>query len=142
MEAGARIKRRKRKMSRSILLTLAVLLNFYLFIYYQFFYKTPSEEFPRLRHRLGTILYHSDTEGSSLHYYCYYPKSTAMLNQRSGEYLIKRVNSYGDCKDWYGVSLYKEGAWVSEIEKIWWNKAQMELDSGNLAETSPTSKEI
>jgi hypothetical protein len=113
-----------------------------MFIYYQFFYRAESAEFPRLRHRLGTILYHSDTPGNSLHYYCYYPKSSASFDQKSGEYLIKKVNSYKDCQDWYGVSIFKEGSWVSEIEKIWWNKAQMELDSANLAETTPHQKEI
>lgn len=121
-------------MIRELLLTIFFIFNFYLGVYYYFFTPTNSNEFPRLRHRLGTILYLSDTEGSAFHYYCYYPKSSAVFNQKSAEYLIKRVGNYQDCQDWYGISLYKEGSWVSEIEKIWWNKDQMELDSGNLAE--------
>lgn len=29
-----------------------------------------------------------------------------------------------DCRDWFGMVVFHEAAWVSEKEKIWWSKQQ------------------
>ena len=113
-------------------LTLAVvvgLLGYYYFAF-NFFYQTAeSDAFPYLRSRFGTILSHSSdsnpkTNLTDLQYhpYCYYPKAEESYNNKAGEYIIKRVDSYKDCQNWYGVVVFREGNWVSEREKIWWNE--------------------
>ena len=83
-------------------------------------------EYPHLKERLGTILWHSsDKDGvyqgsyndpyAVDHNYCYYPKPEAETTL-----VIKRVDS-GDCSQWYGQIIIREGDWVSEQEKFQWD---------------------
>lgn len=117
------------------LFLLIFLLSWYYIFYLIFFNKNSIvEEYPQLRARFGTILSHSsDRNGrageamydpnSVPHNYCYYPKGATQYSNMGGEYIIKREDS-GDCKGWYGQVIFYEGSWVSEREKIWWNKEQ------------------
>lgn len=97
--------------------------------------KPESQEFPALRERFGTILSHSDAQqkrnqiyvdldNKEFHTYCYYPSSATEYSNKSGEYIIKRVENFDDCQGWHGIAQFREGPWVSEIEKIWWSKEQ------------------
>lgn len=94
---------------------------------------SPSEEYPMLRTRLGTILHHSsDQNGVYLgafrdpkavdHIYCYYPKSND--NQ-----LIQRANNLSECQNFAGTVIIHEPSWVSEYQKFWWSKEQEQTDS-------------
>lgn len=84
-----------------------------------------SSDYPRLRERFGTVLWHSsDKDGIFLgsyndpkaidHNYCYYPKNG------SSKLIIQRIDS-DDCSNWYGQVILKEAEWVSEREKYYWN---------------------
>ena len=106
-----------------------ILLIFYIFVLGAFYSKNPNQEFPVLRNRIGTILWHSGDNfnknpGHEDHIYCFYPSSQASYPNRGGEYIIKRVQSFGDCQGWHGSVIFNEGWWVSEREKIWWNEDQ------------------
>lgn len=118
---------------------LVFLTGFYLFSYFAFLYKPASTEFPYLRERLGTILSQSSTplhqkfdhiphsfydSTQAFHVYCYYPSAEITFPNKSGEYIIRRVDDISDCQGWYGAAIFREGNWVSEIEKLWWNKDQ------------------
>lgn len=127
----------KRSLKRlSFYSLIAVLVGGYILTGLTMFQSKPEEKaFPYLRERLGTILSHSDVErkrnqkfidldNKEFHVYCYYPSSSTEFSNKSGEYIIKRVENYSDCQGWHGVAQFREGPWVSEIEKIWWSKEQ------------------
>lgn len=109
-------------------LLLLLILGYY-FLAFSFFTKAKENEpFPYLRTRLGTILYKSSTPpkdpayiSTVEHIYCYYPSENVSFQNKGGEYIIKRVDSYQDCSGWHGATVFREGAWVSEVEKLWWN---------------------
>ncbi len=86
---------------------------------------------------MGTILSHSNTpfhdweDSKSIYYndpnqefhtYCYYPSGNVQYPSKSGEYIIKRVKNFDECRDWFGAAIFKEGNWVTEYEKIWWKE--------------------
>lgn len=108
------------------------IISFFLFLivwYYLCFTNFIEKDFtnqdsPQLRARFGTILWHSSDKGGEEHLYCYYPKGVAAYPNKGGEYIIKRVEKMEDCKNWFGMATFNEGAWVSEREKIWWSKSQ------------------
>jgi hypothetical protein len=116
-------------------LVVIFLFAWYFFAYNLFIYKDEEVgDSPQLRARLGTILWHSsDKDGKTgdaasdptavAHTYCYYPKSSTIYTNKGGEYIIKRTDD-GDCSGWMGEAVFHEGSWVSEKEKIWWNKNQ------------------
>ena len=109
--------------------------------YFAFLKKSELTEFPALRARFGTIVYHSSNanrvyEGAFNdpnavnHTYCYYPKESTQYQGKSGEYIIKRVDSFWECNEgWYGSFTAREGWWVSEKEKIWWSQEQYNGDN-------------
>ncbi len=126
-------------MKKDLLLVIVFIFAWY-FLAYQLFILKDDEvgDSPQLRARFGTILWHSsDRNGktydamndpnSEAHTYCYYPKSSTTYSNKSGEYIIKRQDD-GDCSGWYGEAIFHEGSWVSELEKIWWNKHQKEQE--------------
>lgn len=124
------------------LLVALCLVGFYVSVFNIFKLDKPSNEYPLFRERLGTVLSHSDAQrskstppqaliGAQNHIYCYYPSSNANYSGKSGEYIIRRVESFNDCKDWYGIVQFREGPWVSEIEKIWWSKEQKLAEINN-----------
>lgn len=120
------------------------LFGIFVFFYYMVVFNTiASKEIvkdpPEFRARLGTILYHTDTPGTAFHTYCYYPTASVTYPQKSGEYIIKRVDSYKDCVGWMGISIYKEGWWVSEKEKLWWENHYF---TDSIADNSNPSKAI
>lgn len=118
--------------------TFCILFGF-LFLYYFICYKAfsaskPPNEFPVLKERLGTILFHSNDkdgifEGSLNspdaveHNYCFYPKGSTTYKNKGSEYIIKREDN-GDCSGWFGQVTFVEGSWVSEREKLWWSGQQ------------------
>lgn len=128
-------------------LLLVPLITLFLGIYYSLFYYTlmyepPGPvEFPTLRARLGTIIYHSsDANGvyegafndpnAEEHTYCYYPKGSTQYAQKGGEYIIKRVNSFWECNEgWYGSFTAREGWWITEKEKLWLSQDQYLAES-------------
>lgn len=121
------------KSNLSTLLAVCLLLGgFYFLGYSAFLKKDRGEEFPILRHRMGTILYNSSKDHTGEtnlnskkdHVYCYYPGSGVVYPGKSGEYIIKKVANLNECQGWYGTVVFNEGHWVSEIEKIWWSKLQ------------------
>lgn len=118
---------------------LIFLGGYYLFTFAAFASKSYTKEPQEFRARLGTILYLTDTPGTAYHTYCYYPTSEVEYPHKSGEYIIKRVSSYKDCKGWLGTAIYKEGSWVSEREKIWWDG---DYFNDNIANSSTPSKAI
>lgn len=101
---------------------------FYSLVYINFLDSRNSWEYPQLRARLGTILYHPEHQTPATnfdyHSYCYYPSSQVSYPDKSGEYIIKRVQSIEDCQGWFGVMSIPEGKWVSEREKLWWLSSQ------------------
>lgn len=107
------------------------LITFYLGLFYLGFYQVIGEtSYPILRDRLGTILSHSsDVYSGSVnadhhdHLYCYYPSSQAVYRNKGGEFILLRVASIEDCRDFFGITIFNEGSWVSEREKIWWSKS-------------------
>ena len=125
---------------KTILLTIIFLTFWFSTCYFAFIKKSEPSEFPLLRARLGTIIYHSsDANGvyegalndpnAVWHTYCYYPKGSTQYENKSGEYLIKRADSFWECNEgWYGSFMAKEGWWVSEKEKIWWSEEQYNGD--------------
>lgn len=107
------------------LLPVIIFCFFYYLLIYIFFKVYQVKEETVLAHRLGTILWHSSDlrKGDTPvfrknHVYCYYPKGEAMYRGKSGEYVIKKVNSIDDCKNWLGIAIFKENYWISEREKI------------------------
>lgn len=112
------------------LIAALFLATFYYSLFYSnLVYKAPIEEFPSLRDRLGTILWHSTGTEKNAHVYCYYPTSKENYKNKGGEYIIKRADSINDCEGWLGAALFNEPKWVSEREKIWWNKEMLEQDA-------------
>lgn len=119
-----------------IALVIAFLVLYYTVCYYTFVYKGELREFPTLRARFGTIIYHSSNVNGVYqgafndpnaveHTYCYYPKGSTQYAGKGGEYIIKRVDSFWECNEgWYGSFTAKEGWWVSEKEKLWWSEEQ------------------
>ena len=108
------------------LIFLAILILWFLWgklIYFLFVgLGNRFSEIPILKERFGTIMWHSnDKDGIYLgsfnnpntvdHIYCYYPKAST-----NSKILIKRQDN-GDCSDWYGSVIFREGSWVSEIQK-------------------------
>lgn len=116
-------------------IVILLLISWYYLFYQLFLVKDlQNEDSPQLRARLGTILWHSsDRNGETndttyypkpvAHTYCYYPKGSTQYSNKSGEYIIKRVDD-DNCDGWYGQAVFYESYWVSEKEKIWWNKDQ------------------
>lgn len=105
-------------------------LAYYLIGFHTLIEQKTNPEFPYLRGRLGTIMWHSSNSSGysgEFHTYCYYPKAETNYENKGGEYLIKRQDS-GNCEGWYGKVIFYEGSWVSEREKIWWNKGQKILE--------------
>lgn len=101
-------------------------ISLYYLVAYNVFIKETSFELPSLRARLGTILWHTSDRGSPLdireeHFYCYYPKTTAVFDFKAGEYIIKRVSGVEDCQDWLGIAIFIEDHDNSERDKIWWD---------------------
>ena len=103
---------------------LIVLILWFLWgLIINFLFNTPhGKEFPQLKERFGTIMWHSnDKDGIYLgsfndpnavdHIYCYYPKGIAQ-----SKIILKRQDN-GDCSDWYGQVIFREGSWVSEAQK-------------------------
>ncbi len=93
------------------------------------FLSSSNPEFPEVRERFGTIVWHSmdrtQPKDLAYHTYCFYPKQSADTNS-----IIKRMDS-GDCSNWYGEAILAEGWWVSEREKIWSCEGQLSLDNYN-----------
>ncbi len=118
-------------------LTLLVGVFSYLIIaYVSFISPNPIREFPSLRARLGTILWHSSDRTTSpnlttreIHIYCYYPSKDADYTNKGGEYLLKRVSVLEDCSQWHGAVFLEEDEWVSEREKIWWSDQNVAEDN-------------
>lgn len=114
----------------SLIIGIALFLVGYYQLIYGVFYKhsLPDEkneipvenQYPVLRARLGTILSHSSDYGGQEHLYCYYPHTSSLYDNKSGEYILKRADKIENCQDWYGMVIFNEGWWVSEKEKIWW----------------------
>ncbi|MDO8576731.1 MAG: hypothetical protein Q7R82_00125 [Candidatus Daviesbacteria bacterium] len=113
----------------NIIGVILFLAGYYYFMYISFIKKYPTQEFPSLRVGLGTMMSHSsdrlgryagaiDDPNGVDHTYCYYPKASAQ-----SKVLIKRQDN-GDCSDWYGKVIFREGWWVSEREKNWWSLEQ------------------
>lgn len=122
-------------MKNDKLLLLILLFGWY-YLFHQLFLIKDIQvgDSPQLRARLGTILWHSSDRNdktdqaifdpnSVAHTYCYYPKGSTQYSNKSGEYIIKRVDN-GDCNGWYGQASFHEASWVSEKEKIWWSREQ------------------
>jgi len=106
-----------------LIVAVSLLLSIYLYLTYSLFFYDPKQpEYPALRNRIGTILSHSSDSGGVAHTYCYYPKSSADFNSQN-EYLLMRVSTLSECQNWFGASVFYEGPWVSEIEKLWWNSS-------------------
>ena len=96
-----------------------------------YLFATPHlPDYPFLRERFGTIMWHSsDANGEFLggykdpqaidHIYCYYPKG-----QAQSKIIIKRVDNMDDCRDWDGAVVFREAEWASEREKYWWSAEQ------------------
>lgn len=80
-----------------------------------------------LTHRFGTIMWHSSDKNGvfqgnvdgRFHIYCYYPTKDAD-HEPKGEYIIKKVRNLKDCRNWLGTVIFREDAWVSEKEKLYW----------------------
>lgn len=132
---------------RTFCLIAVFLFGYYLFVALAFIVKNPIEEFPSLRARFGTIIWHSEDKdgvlnaavGAELHTYCYYPSSDANFQNKGGEYILRRVKNYKECNNWYGIVELRESYWVSEREKIWWSKEQHISDSLAKKENNSTS---
>lgn len=118
-------------MVKLALTILPCLLAYYFLAYVLFIKSTPPDEFPILRARFGTVMWHSSNANGEFlgafkdpnavdHTYCYYPKGGTMYQNKGGEYIIKRQDD-NDCSGWHGQVTFREGAWVSEREKLWWN---------------------
>lgn len=115
---------------------IAFILIYYSIIYFALIKETSGEEFPQLRARFGTIVYHSsDKDGiyqgsfndpeAVEHTYCYAPKAETQYEKKGGEYMLKRVDSFWEChQNWYGSFTAVEAPWASEREKIWWDREQ------------------
>lgn len=126
-----------------ILTILFILTAYYFVVYVNFVQKHPIDEFPALRARFGTIVYHSsDKDGvfqgsyndpnSVEHTYCYYPKGSTQYPNKGGEYIIKLVEDPLECsRDWYGSFTAQEGSWISEKEKLWLTRQEYEADRGS-----------
>ncbi len=85
-------------------------LSLWYYICYISFIEPHEETHNYLKARLGTILWHSSDYGGEEHVYCYYPKK--------GTGMIKRVQKFDDCSDFLGITIFYEGHWVTEKEKI------------------------
>lgn len=122
------------KTKLNILLTSTIvgafMISFYGLMSLNFRNHKPENESNVLNHRFGTIMWHSsdkngifqgNVDGQS-HVYCYYPTKNAG-HESKGEYIIKRVNHLDECRDWLGTVIFKEDAWVSEREKLWWENS-------------------
>lgn len=120
-------------MKLAVVVLPALVMMYYLGIQLLFLGATTVQEYPALRHRLGTIMHHSSANQGVDHLYCYYPSSVHIFEHKSGEYLIKRARSLTECSSWHGAAIFTEGSWVSEREKIWWSETQKSLD-GSLAQ--------
>lgn len=105
---------------------VGILFFYYLLAYFFFQRLQESSDVPVLRQRLGTVLWHlsdSNHQNYPLHLYCYYPSGRVSFPGKSGEYLIKKVESLDQCQGWYGMAEASEPDQVSEREKIWWPQA-------------------
>lgn len=111
-----------------LFLFLGIISLYYLALVQFFPAEDDISEFPSLRARLGTVMWHSSDYGGVDHLYCYYPKSETGYNNKAGEYLLKRVQQLTDCQGWLGLVNFKEGSWVSEREKVWWSQHQKAAD--------------
>ena len=119
------------------------LLTYYFIVYGVFVQKYPIDEFPALRARLGTIIYHSSDKDSVFqgsfndpnsvtHTYCYYPKGSTQYPNKGGEYILKQVEDPLECsRDWYSSFTAQEGSWVTEKEKMWLTQQEYEADHGS-----------
>lgn len=120
------------KKLKTISLIAVFLLTVYGFVALNFILKKPISEFPELRARFGTVMWHSEDSNGildasidpELHTYCYYPSSGVSYPLKGGEYILKRVKNYQSCNGWYGIVELKESYWVSEREKLWWDNNQ------------------
>ncbi|MBI2601151.1 hypothetical protein HYW42_04300 [Candidatus Daviesbacteria bacterium] len=115
-------------MFKLILITYIFFNLWYFLVVTSFTEKTAKiNDSPVLRARLGTVLWHSGdrAQNASGHLYCLYPSGQNIFDNKRGEYIIKRAENIEECQGWYGKVILYEGPWVSEREKIWWNKNQM-----------------
>ncbi len=127
------------KYIQTFLMLVLFLSIYYAFTFQVFANRTYVKDPPEFRARLGTILYHTDTPGTAFHTYCYYPTSAVSYPHKAGEYIIKRVSSFKDCEGWLGTAIFKEGWWVSEREKLWWDG---DYFNDNIADSTSPSKAI
>lgn len=99
-----------------------ILFSIFWFLMVKALFLPEPIEYPTLRERFGTIMWHSSDKDGVFqgsyndpnavdHTYCYYPKPETNSNL-----IIKRVDS-GDCSNWYGQVIFREGSWISEKEK-------------------------
>ena len=107
-------------------LLIIVLYPIWILLVLKLFATPYSPDYPMLKERFGTILWHSsDKDGVYLgsyndslavdHNYCYYPKPAANTTL-----ILKRIDN-GDCSNWYGQVTFREAAWASEYHKYNWN---------------------
>lgn len=122
---------------KTFLISILLMGVYYSLIFSNLIQKNPMEEFPILRDRLGTIMWHSSGTDKNTHLYCYYPSSSEDYKNKGGEYIIKRAKSIEDCNNWMGMAVFNEPKWVSEREKIWWNKEMLIQENLAKQETSP-----
>lgn len=128
---------------------LGGLLLYFLVVYFTLIASRPISEYPSLRARIGTILWHSSDRTTSpwlttqeIHIYCYYPSGKAEFPNKGGEYLLKRVSVVSDCDNWYGAVFIEEDKWVSEREKIWWDEQNVAEDSRPRIESPATYGQV
>lgn len=103
---------------------LFLITTYYLLIQLNFFSKQPLEEFPSLKDRFGTMMWHTsdnqsfaDLKSKQTSVYCYYPKGL-----KKGDYLLKEVKTIYDCQNYFGTVFFEENPVVTEREKFWWKE--------------------
>lgn len=97
------------------------LITYYSLIYLNLIKYHDLPNSPILKRRFSTSIWPKETIQSGLyenHIYCYYPQGSTMYAKKSGEQLLKKVNSIEDCKGWLGIVIINELKHHSEQDKL------------------------
>lgn len=102
-----------------------IFITFYTLGTYSLFFLLPGPKItPVLNERWGNIIWRMGSKNEVVfgeyHTYCYYPQASSQPKSLEGEYILKRVTSFTDCQEWFGIVETIEESGFTERQKLEW----------------------